>query len=119
MFVNLGILCTPTKILLTGGGGSERNVFPVLLDAKYLIVDLTCRRRYKYRHSQNICFLVDHWKDESASGKLHKGNDIYIFNEFLITRLHICQVSPPHGPLRTDNFVPTPSNVCWTINQSL
>ena len=29
---------------------------------------------------KNICFLVDHWKDESASGKLHKGNDIYIFN---------------------------------------
>ena len=96
-FVNLGILCTPTKILLTGG--SERNVFPVLLDAKHLTVDLTCR--CKYRHSQNICFLVDHWKDESASGKLHKGNDIYIFNLFckLITRLYICLVTPPPPPV--------------------
>ena len=71
---------------------------------------------------KNICFLlVDHWKDESASGKLHKGNDIYIFNVFckLITRLYICLVTPPPLPLRTDNFVPTPPNVCWTIPHSL
>ena len=68
---------------------------------------------------KNICFLVDHWKDESTSGKLHKGNDIYIFNVSLITRLHICQVGPPPGPLRTDNFVASPSNVCWTINHPL
>lgn len=70
---------------------------------------------------KNICFLVDHWKDESASGKLHKGNDIYIFNLFckLITRLHICLVTPPPPSPRTDNFVPTPPNVCWTIPHSL
>ena len=70
---------------------------------------------------KNICFLVDHWKDESASGKLHKGNDIYISNVFckLITRLYICLVTPPRLPLWTDNFVPTPPNVCWTISHSL
>lgn len=56
---------------------------------------------------KNICFLVDHWKDESASGKLHKGNDIYISNLFckLITRLYICLVTPPPSPCgRTTSF---------------
>ena len=56
---------------------------------------------------KNICFLVDHWKDESASGKLHKGNDIYISNVFckLITRLYICLVTslPLWG--RTTSFL--------------
>ena len=36
----------------------------------------------------------------------------------LITRLYICLVTPPL-PLWTDNFVPTPPNVCWTISHSL
>ena len=68
-------------------------------------------------NQKNICFLVDHWKDESASGKLHKGNDIYISNVFfkLITRFYICPVTPPPW---TYNFVPTPPNVCWTIPHS-
>ena len=56
---------------------------------------------------KNICFLVDHWKDESASGKLHKGNDIYVSNVFckLITRLYICLVTslPLWG--RTTSFL--------------
>ena len=37
----------------------------------------------------------------------------------LITRLYICLVTPPPLPLWTDNFVPTPPNVCWTISHSL